>query len=106
MARLRREARTTSIPAIPVPRWTAIAEEARAARLPLVVRNAFPEQAATWTLQRFAAEWPTQNINVTVDLPPHGVPYREASDAHQRTMTVADFVALLQQGQRCYLNQT
>ena len=106
MARLRREARTTSIPVIPVSRWTAIAEDARAARLPLVVSSAFPEQAATWTPQRFAAEWPTQEINVTVDLPLHGVPYREASDAHQRKMTVADFVALLAQGRRCYLNQT
>jgi hypothetical protein len=98
--------RTTEIAAMSVERWAEVAEQARTALVPLVIRKAFPEQAATWTPQRFLEQWPDQEINVTVDLPAHGVPYRESSDLHQRTMTVADFVKLLESGNRCYLNQT
>src|ERR1700730_2754152 len=94
--------RTTEIAEMSLERWTEVAEQARTALVPLVIRKAFPEQAMTWTPRRFVEHWPDQEVYVTVDLPAHGVPYRESSDLHQRTMTVGDFVMLLESGNRCY----
>jgi cupin-like protein len=101
-----RSVRTTEIPAVDAERWADIGEGARTAQIPVVIRSVLPQQAATWTPMRFSEQWPAQTITVTVDLPTHGVPYRESSAAHQRTTTVADFVTMLERGDRCYLNQT
>lgn len=58
-----------------------------------------------WSPSRFRNEYGAQNVNVVTKLPDHGVPYRERSKAHQREMSMAEFVALLEGGEVCYLNQ-
>jgi hypothetical protein len=94
------------IPTVPANRWAAVAEEARAALLPLVVSGAFSSAIdPPWMPSRFSEHYAAHGVNVVTNLPNHGVPYRERSNAHQRTMTMAEFVSLLDTGEVCYLNQ-
>ncbi len=83
-----------------------MAEHARSSLLPLVVNGAFTSALAQgWTPARFRDEYGPQMVNVVTNLPDHGVPYRERSEAHQQTMTMTEFVSLLESGEVCYLNQ-
>ena len=93
------------IPAVPVEQWQQLSAQAHNAGLPLVIRGLFSEQAARWSPERLATEFGQQQVGVVVDLPAHGVPYRERSQDYQRLMKLTDFVPLLHSGKSCYLNQ-
>lgn len=93
------------IPAVDLKRWNEIAETARTQLVPLVVRSAFPTLANSWSLERFAQQWPDLEIEYADDLPLHGVPYREVSEQHQARATLQKFIEQLELGRRCYLNQ-
>lgn len=86
-------------------KWRALADEVHAAKLPLVIQGLFLSQAESWSPGRFAREWGDHEIGVVVNLPKHGVPYREKSEDYQKTMKLGEFVSMLYNGEPCYLNQ-
>jgi lysine-specific demethylase 8 len=86
-------------------KWRDVAEQARSAAIPLVVRNFISPQAKLWSPERMVGQWGSSEVDVAVDLPSHGVPYREQFGSHQKRMKLADFVELMQSGQSCYLTQ-
>lgn len=95
----------TPIPVIDLDRWTDIAESARTALVPLVIRGACAALARRWTPARFAEQWPDMEVDFVADLPEHGVPYRERGSARSATAALSVFVQRLDAGERCYLNQ-
>jgi hypothetical protein len=96
---------STPIPAVNSEKWCDVSEQARAASFPLVVRDLLSPKSRHWSPQRLTAESSGQPVAVNVNLPSHGVPYREQISDHHRKMRLDEFVALLQSGQSCYLNQ-
>jgi hypothetical protein len=93
------------IPVVDVDRWKVISEEARTSLLPLCVRNLFGRQAALWSPRRLSEQWGNREVNVVVDLPRQGVPYREKCKDYEKRMKLAEFIAMLDTGKSCYLNQ-
>jgi hypothetical protein len=96
---------TRAIPSVTPEKWRDVAEDARSVKLPLLIHELFAAQARAWSPERFVEHWPTREVAVVVDLPPHGVPYREQSDNYHRRLTMREFVALLREGRAAYLNQ-
>src|SRR5262249_42889919 len=49
--------------------------------------------------------FPTLALSVTINLPDSQSPYLDSHAPHGATMTLPELVALIESGQRCYLNQ-
>src|SRR5688572_14648828 len=93
------------IPLVSIKKWHEVSEEAHETRLPLVIPGLFEQQSKLWSPGRLAKEWPDYEVGIVVDLPLHGVPYREKSKDYQKNMKLAEFISLLHSGKSCYLNQ-
>jgi hypothetical protein len=96
---------TRTIPSVTPDRWAECAEQARDDSVPLVIRGLFLNQAKSWSPKRFAEQWPTREVRLVVDLPPHGVPYREEAEKYFLRTSLGEFVNLLYSGRSCYLTQ-
>ncbi|MEO0645066.1 MAG: cupin-like domain-containing protein [Cyanobacteria bacterium J06650_10] len=94
-----------NIPSVSVKRWQDVAEDARRLKLPLKIQNAFPDLALSWSPTSLRDRWPSEQVHITTDLPQHGVPYAECSSKHERTVSLHNFVQMLDDGTSCYLNQ-
>src|SRR5688572_2690592 len=97
--------KTIPIPTVSIEKWKEVSEEARSSLLPLFIPSLFHEQSAKWTPEKMASQWANKEVGVVVDLPSHGVPYRERSKDYQKRMKLGDFISLLGTGKVCYLNQ-
>jgi Cupin-like domain len=94
---------------IPIPevdRWQGVPDESPDRLAPVVVRELFANQAKLWSPARLAELWPDREVRVSVDLPSHSVPYRERHVDYHRTMSLSEFIELLESGRSCYLAQT
>jgi hypothetical protein len=94
-----------SIPSVSIEKWHEVSEQAHDTRLPLVIPGLFEQQSRLWSPERFATQWADHEVGIVVDLPSHGVPYREKSKDYHKNMKLADFISLLHSGRSCYLNQ-
>ncbi|HMK16859.1 MAG TPA: cupin-like domain-containing protein [Chitinophagaceae bacterium] len=98
--------RMKSIPSVTVEKWKEVSEEARSSLLPLYIPALFFKQSKSWSPQRLATQWRDKQISAVVDLPKHGVPYKEKANDYVRSMPMSDFIALLNSERICYLNQS
>ncbi|MEL6865049.1 MAG: cupin-like domain-containing protein [Bacteroidota bacterium] len=94
-----------AIPRIGRERWNEVAEEARSERCPLVITKLFSQASQDWSPEKLAAQWGDREVNVVVDLPAHGTPYKERSNKYVQQITLGEFIELLRAGKSCYLNQ-
>lgn len=93
------------IPSVLPQQWKELAEEARSTFCPIVVSNLFEKVSMSWSPQQLATQFGNKEVSVVVDLPKHGVPYKERSKDYQRRMRLSDFISILSNGRSCYLNQ-
>jgi hypothetical protein len=94
-----------TVPAISFEKWREDAEQARAARTPILIHDAFSDLAAKWNPKLMLEQWPDKVVGIAVKLPNHGVPYREYAHPHLRRGTLTQAVRLIERGEPCYLNQ-
>jgi hypothetical protein len=94
------------VPVISLERWAVVAEQIRQNRLPAVIIKAVSgNDIERWSARHFAEVYPNKQVQITVGLPPHGVPYRERSGPHLRSISMRELLNLLESGTLCYLNQ-
>jgi Cupin-like domain len=105
MAGLAVKCEHASIPTVTLEEWAGRAEEAHRRAMPVVIAGARRSAGDAWTPGFLAREFADMRVPVTVNLPEHGVPYAMAGQSHHREMRIADFVAMLEQGVPCYMNQ-
>lgn len=74
---------------------------------PAVLKGAASSWPAVreWSPERFAERFGAMVIEPSVDLPDTEVPYQFRDGDYRRKMTVAEFVALMKSGNRCYVDQ-
>jgi hypothetical protein len=85
---------TQSVQVIDLEQWVQMMEHARSVPSPLVIRGAFFSLAKSWPLQRFLDYWTDKPVGVTVNLPDHGVPYREYAKSHLKRGTLGQVISL------------
>jgi lysine-specific demethylase 8 len=95
------------LPAISREDWQARADQIRKASLPLVIPSALSAGAIqSWNPTKFADAYPDKQVQISVSLPSHGVPYREPVAGHQQSVSIPELVRMLENGAACYLNQS
>jgi len=81
--------------------------EFRAPAKPAVLRGAASSWQATreWSPEAFAERFRDVVITPSVNLPDTEVPYQFRDVDHRQSMTVAELVSRMEQGDRCYIDQ-